>query len=299
MSKLIRIRYVDGRTIEVEEGTSVLEGSVRYGVDHMHACGGAARCTTCRIEVLDGLEHCPAPNERERDVSAINGICSPVRLACQLRPTGDITVRVLMQEHREEPTLRTEGDARELQVAVLFADIRGFTTFAENRLPFDVLHVLNRYFDRMGTIVELHGGRVMSFQGDGMMCLFGLAGDAQGAAVSAAETSLSMLEAAGVQAAYCADHFEFELAIGIGIDFGRAVIGEVGYYRNSQLNAIGDVVNTAARVQDFTKETGCAVLATKAVRDRVRERFRFGREFSVEMRGKRGQHRLYELVGDR
>ncbi len=93
-----RINYIDGPTIEAEEGETVLEASVRQGVDHQQACGGDCRCSTCRVEVVEGAEHCSEPREDELEVLAVNGLRPPVRLACQLRPEGDITVRVLLRE---------------------------------------------------------------------------------------------------------------------------------------------------------------------------------------------------------
>lgn len=294
--RTVRVTYESGPAFEIDQGMSILEASVRHDVDHMHACGGSARCTTCRIEVVEGIEHCPPPDERERQVTEINGIGPNVRLACQLRPTGNVTVRVLMQESKAHRPRVGEAGIQELNVAVLFADMRGFTSFAERQLPFDVLHVLNRYFDRMGTIVEMHSGGVLSFQGDGMMCLFGLGGEGDRSAASAVHAGLEMLEAARVQSSYCADHFGLDMKVGIGIDFGQAVVGEMGYYHNSQLNAIGDVVNTASRLQDLTKELKADLLVTSAVVDRLHHRFTLGREFTTEIRGKTGAHRVYEVL---
>src|SRR5207244_9034407 len=68
----------------------------------------------------------------------------------------------------------TEGGERE--IAVMFADIRGFTALAEGRLPYDIVFILNRYFDAMGRAVEQAGGRVDKFIGDGIMALFGVGG---------------------------------------------------------------------------------------------------------------------------
>ena len=293
-----RIRYVDGPTVQVEKRESVLDVSIRHGIDHEHACGSKARCSTCRIEVLEGAEHCPAPRLSERVVLAINRLRSPIRLACQLRPKGDITVRVLLREseHPAPPSLAT-GLAQEREVTVLFSDIRNFTTFAERQLPFDVLHLLNRYFDRMGTIIENHQGHIVSFQGDGMMILFPAGGG--GSAVSSVHCGLEMLEACRALNDYSMKHFSFELRMGIGIDFGRALVGQMGYYRNTQLNAIGDVVNTASRVQGLTKESGVNLLVTEPIRERVHDRFQIGREFSVDLRGKAGEHMLYEVMAEK
>jgi len=290
-----RVHYVDGPIIQVEEGESVLDASIRSGIDHRHACGGDCRCTTCRVEVLEGAEHCPEPRQSEREVLAINGLQPPIRLACQLRPEGDITVRVLLREseHTSPPSL-AEGLAQEREVVVLFCDIRDFTPFSERQLPFDVLHLLNLYFDRMGTIVENHQGNVVSFEGDGMMCLF-LAGRSA-AALGATLCGLEMLEACRELSEYSMEHFSFDLRMGIGIDSGRAVVGQVGYYRNTHLSAIGDVVNTASRVQELTKKTEANLLVTEAVRDRVQDRVRFGRELTTDIRGKAGEHQVSEVL---
>lgn len=290
-----RVRYVDGPALELEPGESVLEASIRSGVDHRHACSGNARCSTCRIEVLEGAEHCPEPRLSESVVLAIHRLGPPVRLACQLRPNGDLTVRVLLHEsdHPSPPSL-AEGLAQEREVAVLFSDVRNFATFAEKQLPFDVLHLLNRYFDRMGTIVENHQGQVVSFQGDGMMALFLAGGDA--AAAAAVTSALEMLEAGRALSAYSQEHFDFVFDSGIGVAFGRSVVGQVGYYRTSQLSAIGDVVNTAHRVQELTKETGVNLLVTEAVASRIEGRCQLGRDFTVDLRGKAGQHKVFEVV---
>jgi class 3 adenylate cyclase/nitrite reductase/ring-hydroxylating ferredoxin subunit len=292
----LAVTYANGQQLTLHEGMSVLEASVRHRVDHMHACGGSARCTTCRIEVLEGIEHCPPPGADEREVLEMNGLGQNVRLACQLRPTGDITIRVLIQERRGHRPRVGERGIQEVDVAMLFADIRGFTSFAERQLPFDVLHILNRYFDRMGGIVEMHGGGVLSFQGDGIMCIFGLGGEGDAAAGLAVHAAIDMMEAAQAQSAYCSDHFGAELKVGIGIDFGRAVIGEMGYHRNSQLNAIGDVVNTAARLQDLTKEFGSDILISDAVAERARGSATLGRTFTTAIRGKSGEHLVHEVL---
>ena len=215
-----------------------------------------------------------------------------------MRPKGDITVRVLLREseHPTPPSLAT-GLAQEREVAVLFSDIRDFTTFAEGQLPFDVLHLLNRYFDRMGTIIENHQGHIVSFQGDGMMILFPAGGG--GSAVASVHCGLDMLEARLALNDYSIEHFGFELRMGIGIDFGRALVGQMGYYRNTQLNAIGDVVNTASRVQGLTKEFGANLLVTEPIRERVHDRFQIGREFSADLRGKAGHHNVYEVVAEK
>jgi adenylate cyclase len=242
-----RIDFGGGLVIEVPVGTTILDASLQHGLQHMHACGGNARCTTCRVEVLEGADNCPTKNRAEAEVTKISGFPDNVRLACQTAPSGDVKVRRLVSVP-SGPELRAEGQAHEREAAVLFVDILGFTTFAEQRLAFDVLHLLNCYFDRMGTVLELNRGQVIAFLGDGMVCFFDDP-DERRAATNAVNCGLQMLDAADTFSRYCEEQFQFKLRIGVGIAWGKAVIGQVGYYNRSSLNVIGDVVNTASRVQ--------------------------------------------------
>ena len=292
-----RIDYGGGLTIDAPEGMTVLEASLQHGLDHRAACGGVARCTTCRIEIIEGAESCPPMSEIEREVLEAAGFGSKIRLGCSLHPTGDIKIRLLVRERIDKEDLRPEGMGREREVAVLFADIRNFTAFAEQHLAFDVLHLLNRYFDRMGTIIDFNRGEVIAFLGDGIVSFFEDTDPAR-AAVAATRCAIQMLKGAQAFSRYAAEHFGFDVEIGIGIAFGPAVIGEVGYYRNTRLNCIGDVVNTASRVQDATKEHSASLLATDTVRRLVEGQFEFGREFTCALRGKEGEHVLYEVLGE-
>lgn len=293
-----RIDYGGGLTIDAPEGVTVLEASIQHGLDHRHACGAQVRCTTCRVEILEGAENCPPMKDSEREVLEAGGFGPNIRLGCSLAPKGDIKIRLLVREQINKEDMRTEGMAREREVAVLFADIRNFTTFSERHLPFDVLHLLNRYFDRVGTIVDFNQGEVIAFLGDGLVCMFEDA-DPTRAAASSVRCGLQMLKAAQAFCRYSGEHFGFQTEIGIGIAWGHAVIGEVGYYRNSRTNCIGDVVNTASRVQDATKEHDARLLVTQRLRELVGDRFTFGREFHCELRGKAGEHRLHEVVGEK
>ena len=293
-----RIDYGGGLTIEAGAGMTILEASMQHGLDHRAACGGDARCTTCRVEILEGAENCPPRTAAEREVLELGGFGDKIRLGCSLRPTGDVKIRLLVRERIGKEDLRPEGMARERDVAVLFADIRNFTTFSEKHLAFDVLHLLNRYFDRMGTIIDFNRGEVIAFLGDGIVSFFE-DNDPTRAAAAASRCAVQMLKGARAFSRYAGEHFGFDVEIGIGIAFGPAVIGEVGYYRNTRLNCIGDVVNTASRVQDATKEHSASLLVTDAVRKLVENRIEFGRVFTCELRGKEGEHRLHEVLGER
>ena len=150
----------------------------------------------------------------------------------------------------------------EREIAILFADLRGFTTLSEDRLPYDVVFVLNRYFTAMGTAVEEAGGRVDKFIGDGVMALFGIEqGVAQG--------SRSAMEAARRMAAHLDDlnkglaaDLAQPLRIGIGLHSGSVIVGEMGYGPATSVTAIGDAVNTASRLESLTKECDAQLIVS-------------------------------------
>jgi adenylate cyclase len=265
---LLRIGYPDGRFINVVRGTSVLEASRMLGVPHASVCGGKGRCSTCRVRVRAGSGGLPPPSALEAAVLKRIGAAPNVRLACQLRPAGDVeAVPLLPPFVPAREGFRRSGHllGQEKEIAILFADLRGFTRLAETKLPYDVVFVLNRYFTAMGKAIEEAGGRVDKFIGDGIMALFGLesgaAGGARQALAAAAAMSLRLDELnRGLE-----HEVESPLRIGIGIHIGPVIVGEMGYGAATQLTAIGDAVNTASRLESLCKELAVELVVSEEV----------------------------------
>src|SRR5262249_46612015 len=139
---------------------------------------------------------------------------------------------------------------REETLAVLFSDIRDFTPFTESHLPYDVVHVLNRYFYHMGEVVFAHGGFIDKYIGDGLMAVFGGGGNAPaGACRQAVRCGLGMLTALAELNLYLGRYVGTALEIGIGVHCGAAIVGEIGHPSRMQLTAIGDTVNVASRIE--------------------------------------------------
>jgi adenylate cyclase len=191
-----------------------------------------------------------------------------VRLACQLRPTHDLDVYPLLPPRGGLPAdLRhaayTGGAEQEL--AVLFSDMRAFTRLAEQRLPYDVVFLLNQYTAAMGEAIERAGGLANQFVGDGIMALFGLEqGAAQGCRAALA-SALEMARALERLNATLHHDLKEPIAIGIGIHMGPVIVGEMGYGRARYLTAIGDVVNTASRLETLTKDYRCQLVVSEEV----------------------------------
>ena len=253
---LVSVRYPGGRTVVVPRGFSVLEASRTGRIPHTSVCGGRGRCSTCRIRILSAAGELPRPRTDEQRTLARIGAPENVRLACQLRPQADLAVVPLVELARAVG--RAEGASEvsfgvEREVAVLFIDLRGWTGRSEGYLPFDLVYVLNRYFETVGTAVRRNGGIANQFIGDAVMAIFGQEADRRAACRQALSAALDIsrgmarlnqgLERDGFKA------FDF----GIGIDAGPVVIGEFGYEEVRTLSAAGNTVNTASRLQELTK----------------------------------------------
>ncbi|MFN8526932.1 MAG: adenylate/guanylate cyclase domain-containing protein [Chloroflexota bacterium] len=253
----VRLRYPTGQIATVPVGATVLEASRSVGIPHASLCGGRGRCSTCRTRVGVGALRLPPPAPEEQRV--LQRVAAPpnVRLACQLRPTNDLDVYPLLPATAQpaEGFLRpphTTGTERE--IAILFADIRSFTTFSERRFPYDVVFMLNQYFAAMGEAIGRAGGHLDKFIGDGVMALFGVGTDARTGCLQALEAAVNMSHALDALNRTLEQDLTEPLRIGIGIHIGPAIVGEMGYRPAFSLTAIGDAVNTASRLESMNKQ---------------------------------------------
>jgi len=264
----IRVRYPDGRVVESPPGPTVLEFSNINGIPHASVCGGRGRCSTCRIRLGAGAARVPPPDPAEQAVLKRVGAPPNMRLACQLRPQADLEVEPLLPPNIGPRAGRARPDylqGRERELVILFADLRAFTRFAEHKLPYDVVFVLNRYFRAMGTAIEGAGGHLDKFIGDGVMALFGIETDASTAANQALAAARDMAENLADLNRSLESDLDEPLRIGIGIHVGAVIVGEMGYAHATLLTAIGDAVNTASRLEAMTKELGCQLVVSEKV----------------------------------
>jgi adenylate cyclase len=265
---VITVHYPEGRTARAAPGLSVLDISRLNGIPHASVCGGRGRCSTCRVIVREGAEHLDPPNEDEIRVLTRVGAPEGVRLACQIRPTHNLTVTPML------PATATAADGharasqlqgREQNVAVLFADLRAFTQFSEDKLPYDVVFVLNQYFGAMGQAIEQAGGRLDKFIGDGVMALFGLDSSPEDGCRDALNGARAMAAALDRLNKTLAGELGEPLRMGMGIHIGPVIVGEMGYNHATTLTAIGDTVNTASRLEAMTKEFGAQLVVSRRV----------------------------------
>jgi len=247
---------------------SVLEASRIAGIPHASVCGGRGRCSTCRIKVEGAKEAIPAPAPEEAKLLNRVGAAPDVRLACQLRPHGDLRVAPLLPATAQaRDALRRPGylHGAEREVAILFGDLRAFTQLSEKKLPYDLVFLLNRYFAEMGHAVEAAGGHIDKFIGDGVMALFGLDSGVEAGCREALAAAKDMAERLQSLNRALIHDLPAPLRIGIGIHTGPAIVGEMGYGTAVSITAVGDAVNTASRLEALTKTYGCELVISEAV----------------------------------
>jgi adenylate cyclase len=252
----VLLTHANGRTMHVRASATLLEALNEHHVPHAQVCGGRARCTTCRVRVVTGLDTLPAPSAVEAHALARIGAPDNCRLACQVRPVADLSIVPLLS-----PSARpidghghTSFDGAEQVVTVMFVDIRGSTRLGEARLPYDILFLLDQFFLEMSTALSAAGGHFSQFTGDGLMALFGLDdGDAAASARAALRAAVDMKARLERLNARLIPDLAEPLRIGIGIHHGDAIVGRLGPPGSKIVTAIGDTVNTAARIEGLSK----------------------------------------------
>jgi adenylate cyclase len=178
-------------------------------------------------------------------------------------------------------------EGEEVEVTVVFVDIREFTSFAERAGARAVVAELNRFYDYVVPLLGHHGGHANKFVGDGLLGVFGAPDRLADHADRAVDAALEIAEVVS-------EAYDGSLAIGIGINSGTVVSGTVGGGGRLEFTVIGDTVNTAARVEEATRETGDTVLVTEATRRLLRrDHGGFTERGDVPLKGKSARVRLY------
>jgi adenylate cyclase len=269
---LIRLTNVEGRTIRVPRGLSVLEANLRYGIPHSSVCGGRARCSTCRIRIVGDHGALPEPSMRETFVLNRVGVRGDpaVRLACQLRPDCDLSYVAMFPPQLSGATLRSGlrvHAGQERYLVSMFVDMRGSTKLAEKRLPFDTVFIINRFLTAVSQAVVAAGGRPNQFVGDGQLALFGLDCAPREACRQAIRAAALIATNVDQLNAFLKSDLPEPIRFGIGINGGEVIIGDLGSPGHAVFTALGDPVNVAARLQDMSKGFACEAVISQEVFD--------------------------------
>jgi len=265
---------------------TLLELSLAAGIPHFHECGGRARCSTCRVRVVNGGDHVTPRTPEEARMAARLGWGPDIRLACQTRPRGDVAVQRLIFDSDDVGLLmreRSHGGERELALAVLHCDLPGFPELARKLTAYDLLHVLNRFYAQMGDPVVANGGVVSRYTAHGFSALFGThGGDAREKCLNAVRAALRMRARLQDFNRYMRDHFSSEFRLAVGLHYGRLVVGRVGHHSSTQIATIGDAGEVGERVAALNPRNGTEILGTEEVLNIIEDQVSAGRVFNEE-----------------
>lgn len=161
----------------------------------------------------------------------------------------------------------TRGEKR--IVTVFNVDIRGYSYMSKQATTEDVFDILNHFFKRMGTIVLEHNGVLDKYLGDGLMAIFGVDESSSNPALDAVQAALEMIRVVDSISMLAIDRCGLPVRIGISINTGEAIVGNIGFDKKVEYTVIGDVVNETFRLQDLTKKKLNSILISQSTKDQI------------------------------
>ena len=187
-------------------------------------------------------------------------------------------------------------DAKRAEITILFADIHGFTAISERLAPEVVVSILNEYLSAMTEIIFDHGGTIDKFEGDAILAFFGAPQPHEDHPKRAVRTALAMKDRLGSLQARWTESTQVGLEIGIGINTGSVMVGNIGSDRRMDYTVIGDAVNLAARLQEMTKDYDSAILISGELVAQLDGAFSTRSLGETPIRGRERSVDLYEVL---
>ncbi len=253
-----------------DSNQTLLDVSIANKVPHWRVCGGRGRCTTCRVRILDGVSHLSPRTALEKTLAQVRNWDSTVRLACQTRAAGEVVLErvILSGADASQLSLETVGAeaGEDRSLAILFCDMRNFVGLTESNSAFDVVHILNRFFTAVGEPILLNAGVITQYVGDQICGIFGMnEWTAEQSCRAAVRAALGMVEALDELNRSISEEFDLQIAIGVGVHYGTAIVGRVGHPAFKHLAVNGDDVNMASRIEAMNKSFNTTVLVSDTV----------------------------------
>ncbi|HEV8506445.1 MAG TPA: adenylate/guanylate cyclase domain-containing protein [Chitinophagaceae bacterium] len=274
MGEKYLVEFAEEKVIEVAESQSILDASLSAGIPHFHACGGNAKCSTCRVLIIEG-DDLLSPATREESFLRNQMHFPPnVRLACQAHVTGGpVKLRRIIQDETDIGLYvgSAAGDStqqlgEEKELALMFLDIRNFTHIVENHPAFDVIHIIRKLFSSFQSRIEYYKGQIVETTGDGLYAVFGCEMGREQSAQLAVQAAYSILEdLETLNETYFIPHFEETIEAGIGVHIGKVVSGTVRVGTEDHSVVMGYAVNIASRLQTATRELNNDFIASSEI----------------------------------
>lgn len=293
----------DDKAVSVSDpGMTVLDVSIAHKIPHLRECGGHGRCTTCRVRICDGIQHVSPRSPRETELADARRWDRFTRLACQARVAGDVTLERLVKSPADVSRLQLEeasvAPSEERTLAVLFCDIREFTSFVDRNLAFDVVHILNRFFRAVGDAILVNNGIIYQYVGDQIVGLFGVGGDPlEKSCLDTLRAGIGIVHTLVDLNHELSAEFGVTLESGIGAHCGPLIVGMMGHPSQRQFAAVGDAMNVASRIESANKTLGTKFLVSEVLFNQVSHAPVDARKTQAVLKGKRDTFQLVEVIG--
>ncbi len=294
--------FKEKQEIHCAEEDTILKATLAAHINHTHACGGQGKCSTCRVSVMEGIENCYPKNELEQSISAKLNFPEEIRLACQTKLKGDVLIRRMVSDKLDIDLISEQFSedseialGRQQKLTIVFIDIVNYTAFAEKFPPYDIVHVLNRYYRIMNTIIQEHKGIISDVAGDGILAVFGIDENTDNSVLDAIHAIEGMNQKLDDFNEYLKENFNTHFGIRAGVHYGNAIVGPFDTGAMRKLAIIGDNVNYASRIEAANKEFGTSLLLSQEAYQKVEKTYPEYTTFETELKGKTGRYTLYQI----
>lgn len=274
----MEINFLGEKVVETSPHESILASALKAGIPHFHACGGKAKCSTCRILVISGEENLSKPNRKEIKLKDAVHLPPTVRLACQtfvlrepvtvdriIKDQGQIA-EFLFPDPDRPGEYKVEPLGEEKYLVLFFVDLRNFTQFIEKYLPFDIVYVMRNLFEIFTRVIKSFGGHVVETAGDQLFAVFGCENSIRescDAAINAGREILDQLK--GFNQLYSEVYLNERFSVGMGVHAAKVIMAKFSIAGEVKTSVMGLGVNIASRLQDATKELNNSFLASAEV----------------------------------
>ena len=277
---------------------TLLEIAQEADLEIVSACGGNAVCSTCKVQVLEGLDQLGPRSPEEARIAERLKWDDDIRLACStdFRATGkNVKIRRLVKppnEKRKERRIAKQSGLGVIRsLAILFVDLKDFTPLSERIPAFDLVYILNRYFTALKDEIGKNNGTINLWVGDEMSCVFGInEANSSSYCEDAVATAISIKNRIEILSGALIGEFGVSVSVGIGIHYGPVVVGNMGPNDDLRFGLVGEAVNVASRIERETRRIGADILISGSVKEQLDSSSDlFPEGVSVKLKGVEGE----------
>lgn len=295
--------FKEKQEINCPANSNILNATLAAGINHTHACGGNAECSTCKISIIEGIENCNPRNEAEQKMTEKLNFPPEVRLACQTNINGNISIRKMVSDKLDMDII-LEQFSKDSKIAlgsqqkltIVFTDIIDYTALAERFPAYDIVHILNRYYRIMNVIIQDHNGYISDVAGDGILAVFGKDKKSDNSVLEAINAIKEMNKKLKLFNEYLDENFNMQFSIRAGVHYGDVILGPFDTGDMKKLAVIGDNVNYASRIESANKKFNTKLLLSEEAYQEVIKVYPKHNSFETTLKGKTGEYKLYEII---